>query len=267
MTGVSVALARVVQRRTPMAGAVELLLEHPVAASSVQPGQFFQIAVDAPGTVLRRPYSVSWFDPGQGVIALLFSVVGAGSAWLAEREPEDPIDALGPLGQGFQVAATGRPAVCVAGGLGIAAFPALVSRLRELGRPLILLQGARTASQLLPAARLDGAEVRIATDDGSAGHTGPVTDLVSGVLRGDAELFVCGPTPMLQTVMRAAGALGFPLGQIQVALETPMGCGLGTCLGCAVPRRDGGYLLTCQVGPCVRADRVDWENVGDAFHG
>jgi dihydroorotate dehydrogenase electron transfer subunit len=72
---------------------------------------------------------------------------------------------------------------------------------------------------------------------------------------------------MLQALVQAAHRLNVPLSSIQVALETPMGCGVGICLGCAAPRVDDGYLLTCQDGPCVRADRIDWDRMRDAFHG
>jgi len=72
---------------------------------------------------------------------------------------------------------------------------------------------------------------------------------------------------MLQALIDTARRQGISLPSIQVALETPMGCGVGTCLGCAAPRREGGYLLTCQDGPCVRADRIDWDRTTDQFHG
>ena len=72
---------------------------------------------------------------------------------------------------------------------------------------------------------------------------------------------------MLQSMIGLAQRHAVPLSSIQVALETPMGCGVGTCLGCAAPRLEGGYLLTCQDGPCVRAERIDWDRMEDQFHG
>jgi dihydroorotate dehydrogenase electron transfer subunit len=250
-----------------MAGGVELVLHHPQAAREAEPGQFFQLGVEAQQTLLRRPYSVAWTDLERGRIAFIFNVVGAGSAWLAAREAGQHVELLGPLGNGFKVIDNRRPAVCVAGGLGIAGFPALVARLHELRRPVTVLQGARRGEQLLPISRLAGARILQATDDGSTGHSGPVTDLLTQVLTGDAEIFACGPTSMLQSLVRVARPSGFPLAQIQIALEAPMGCGMGTCLGCAAPRAGGGYLLTCQDGPCVSAEKLDWDRVSDAFHG
>jgi len=261
------AKSTVLERSTPMAGAVELVLEDAEAAAAAKPGQFFQIAVGAPHAILRRPYSVAWTDQRQGRIGFIFNVVGVGSAWLASRHAGDEVDLLGPLGQGFTVEGGARPAVCVAGGLGVATFPALVDELQAIGRPVTFLQGARIAARLLPATRLPRVDLRLATDDGSAGLRGSVVDLLTPALVSDADIFACGPTPMLRRLIDAAERLELQLARIQVALETPMGCGFGTCLGCVAPRRGGGYLLTCTDGPCVRADRIDWERIGDAFHG
>ena len=271
---VTVASAVVAERSVPMAGAVELVLYHPPSAAAVAPGQFFQLAVEAPHTILRRPYSAAWSDPAAGRVGFIFNVVGAGSAWLAALDGGDKLDLLGPLGRGFDLD-SGRPAVCVAGGLGVAVFPGVVRALLARGRRVIVLQGARTAAQLLPATRFAGAEVRVATDDGSAGHHGPVVDLLSNLPPplwgragvGGIDVVACGPTPMLVGLIDAARRHEIPLSAIQVALESPMGCGVGTCLGCAAPRASGGYFLTCQEGPCVRADRIEWDEMTDAFHG
>jgi dihydroorotate dehydrogenase electron transfer subunit len=257
-----------------MAGAVELVLHHPLSAVAVSPGQFFQLAVSAPQTILRRPYSAAWSDPASGRIGFIFNVVGAGSAWLSARHVGHEVDLLGPLGRGFELDGE-RPAVCIAGGLGVAVFPGVVQALLARGRKVTMLQGARSRAQLLPAERFRGADIQVTTDDGSAGHRGRVVDLLPNLpppftgegQGGGPEIFACGPTPMLQALVDAARRREIPLSAIQVALETPMGCGVGTCLGCAAPRSDGGYLLTCQDGPCVRADRIDWDRMTDEFHG
>lgn len=250
-----------------MAGAVEVVLQDAEAAAAAKPGQFFQVAVEAPRAILRRPYSVAWTDQGEGRIGFIFNVVGAGSAWFASRRAGDEVDLLGPLGQGFKIETGNRRAVCVAGGLGVAPFPALVKELQAIGRQVIFLQGARLAERLLPAERLPGVDFRLATDDGSVGLRGSVVDLLTPAMVSDADLFACGPMPMLRRLIDAAERLELPLDRIQVALETPMGCGFGTCLGCVAPRPGGGYLLTCTDGPCIRADQIDWKRMADAFHG
>ena len=264
---VALAPAVVVGRSVPMQGATELVVHHPPSASALEPGQFFQLLVGAPHAILRRPYSAAWADPMSGRIGFIFNVVGAGSAWLANRHEGHELDLLGPLGRGFDLEGSER-CVVVAGGLGVAVFPGVVQALLSRGGRVSVLLGARTAAQLLPSNRFLGAELRTATDDGTAGHHGSVIDLLDGESpAGGSEIFACGPTPMLQALVQAARRLNVPLSSIQVALETPMGCGVGTCLGCAAPRVDGGYLLTCQNGPCVRADRIDWDRMRDAFHG
>lgn len=257
--------ARVLEKREPMAGGVELVCESPQAAS-VRTGQYFQVAVQAEGTLLRRPYSAAWVDPDRGLIGFLFNVVGAGSAWLASRDAGAELDLLGPLGRGFDLGGE-RPAVGIAGGLGIAVFIGLARALAAQGRPTSILYGARTASMLLPPDRFPHSQVRLATDDGSAGYQGRVTELLAETPVHDADLFACGPTPMLLELARWALDAEFPLARIQVAHETPMGCGIGTCLGCALPRAGGGYLLTCQAGPCILADQIEWTRMVDAFHG
>ena len=270
---VDVGRAVVVERSTPMRGAVELVVEHP-AADELRPGQFFQIAVGAPHAILRRPYSAAWHDSVSGRIGFIFNVVGAGSTWLANRHEGHELDLLGPFGRGFDLNKSEQPAIVVAGGLGVAVFPGVVKALRARGRPVTVLMGARTADQLLPGDRFSGAEVKVATDDGSQGHRGSVVDLLdvlppplrARVREGGCDLFACGPTPMLQALVDVARRFQLPLSAIQVALETPMGCGMGTCLGCAAPASEGGYLLTCQDGPCVQADRLDWARMTDAFH-
>ena len=278
---IAVASAVVVERSVPMAGAIELVVHHPTSAVAVAPGQFFQVAVSAPHTILRRPYSAAWSDPASGLIGFIFNVVGAGSTWLAALDEGDELDLLGPLGRGFDLEGA-RPAICVAGGLGVAVFPDVVKALIARDRRVIVLQGARTAAHLLPSSRFRGAEVHVATDDGSAGHLGSAIDLLTPFLQapeqfpppftgegrgGGFDFFACGPTPMLHALIDTARRLEIPLSTIQVALETPMGCGIGTCLGCAAPRAGGGYFLTCQDGPCVRADRIAWDLMRDAFHG
>ena len=273
----ALAPALVVERSTPMGDAIELVVHHPPSAAAVKPGQFFQLAVAAPQTILRRPYSAAWADPQGGRIGFIFNVVGAGSGWLAVRHEGHELDLLGPLGRGFNLEGA-RPVICMAGGLGVAVFPGVVQALVARKRRVTMLLGARTSSQLLPADRFTGADVLTATDDGSVGYQGPVVDLLPLTLGrfpspqgqgrgGGVDILTCGPTPMLQALIENVRQLGLPLESIQVALETPMGCGVGTCLGCAIPRTGGGYLLSCIEGPCVRADRIDWGRMTDAFHG
>jgi dihydroorotate dehydrogenase electron transfer subunit len=248
-------------------GVYEITAHLPHLAATVEPGQFAQLRCGSGHVpLLRRPFSVAWTD--DGTCSFVFDVVGVGTALLAQLEPGDQLDSLGPLGSGFNLDATGQRVVCVSGGLGCAPFPILARALRRRGvEDIIVLNGAASAERLYPAERFQHGDgvIRVleATDDGSAGHHGLVTELVSGVLEGAGALFACGPNPMLAalaSLLDAQPAARRPQ-TIQASLEAAMGCGFGTCLGCALPvRNDGGqaWALCCTDGPVMSMDAVDW---------
>jgi dihydroorotate dehydrogenase electron transfer subunit len=251
-------------------GLVELAAKLPWLARTVRAGEFAQLRC-APGPIplLRRPFSVAWVE-GENC-SFVFERVGEGTRRLAAMRPGDALDSLGPLGIGFTLAAGMRRVVCVAGGLGCAPFPLLVRQAREAGvARVVILHGAATAARLYPPERfvrgLDGVEVIESTDDGSRGHHGLVVDLLRDALHdGDGgavdALYACGPNPMLAA---AAARLDRPPPVCEASLEAPMGCGFGTCLGCALPVRgeDGtSWALCCQQGPVMPMDAVDWEGL------
>ena len=159
--------------------------------------------------------------------------------------------ALGPLGRGFTAPEAGRRAILVGGGAGIAPLAILQDTLGERGTVLL---GFRDRGRAAGAALLRDA--RVATDDGSVGHHGPLTDLLAAELERDAGavVYACGPAPMLEAVraMCVAGAI-----PAQLALEAGMACGFGACFGCAVARRGGGYLRVCIEGPVVDAGQLE----------
>ena len=135
-----------------------------------------------------------------------------GTRLLSELQPGDPLDTLGPLGHGFSVVDAGS-VVCVSGGLGCAPFPLLINELRRRGvEDILVLNGARTATRLYPAERFARPAVPVvaeATDDGTRGHHGPVTDLLRQALSSHpSALYACGPNPMLGAVMRRPGRVG-----------------------------------------------------------
>jgi dihydroorotate dehydrogenase electron transfer subunit len=157
-----------------------------------------------------------------------------------------------------------RRVVCIAGGLGCAPFPLLARQAREIGAgEVVVLHGAATAARLYPAARFrrgdDAVRIVESTDDGSRGFHGLVVDLVAAELPADA-VYACGPNPMLAATAHVMPRPTPPV--CEVSLEAPMGCGFGTCLGCALPvHRDGGtaWALCCREGPVMRMDAVDWD--------
>ena len=230
-------------------------------------GEFAQLRCSRSNVpLLRRPFSVAWSDGD--ACSFVFDVVGAGTAALAALRPGDTIDVLGPLGNGFTPAAPGS-ALCVAGGVGCAPFPLLVRDLAAAGvEDIVVLNGAASASRLYPAERFDriGASVRVfeATDDGSRGHHGRVTELLTDALHeSPPAVYACGPNVMLGAVARIVRAMpGVEVAE--VSLEAPMGCGFGTCLGCAVPVGSSAapaWALCCSDGPVFRCDDVDWDTL------
>jgi dihydroorotate dehydrogenase electron transfer subunit len=247
-------------------GLLELVARLPHLAATATPGSFAQLRCGAGTTpLLRRPFSVAWTQ--DDTCGFVFEAVGTGTRLLSELQPGDLVDSLGPLGHGFTLVDRG-PVVCVSGGLGCAPFPLLINELRRRGvEDIVVLNGARTAARLYPAARFARPAVPVvaeATDDGTRGHHGPVTDLLAIALgTGPTALYACGPNPMLDAVMRTltASGVGLPV-VLEASLEAPMGCGFGTCLGCALPALgdDGtsAWKLCCTDGPVMPMREVDW---------
>ncbi len=224
-----------------------------------EPGQFAMLAAaerwgggEDERPYLPRAFSIARRRPGES--QFLLEDVGPGTRRLCELEPGDGLWALGPLGVGFRPPAAGRRAILVGGGVGIAPLALLQDALGT--DPSVLLgfrDGARCAGRELLR------DAAVASDDGSAGHHGPVTDLLLAELERDqrAVVYACGPAAMLEAVRAICAARGVPA---QLALEAGMACGFGACFGCAVPRRGGGYLRVCVDGPVLDAaelERID----------
>lgn len=232
------------------------------------PGQFTMIRLAGAG-LLRRPYSycdrIPDSAPDGAGFTLLVKEFGAGSRALARLEPGGEADSLGPLGTVFLPPPSSRTPVLVAGGVGIAPFVLFCRRLAEAGRRALVLLGGRTAEDLYLRDTFAGfgMEVRGATEDGSVGHRGFVTDLLDRALAdaGDPALYSCGPTGMLLRVAETGRTAGVPH---QVSIERRMGCGMGCCLGCVVWAAPDAasppeYLRSCTEGPVFDASRIAWD--------
>lgn len=227
-------------------------------SAQVLPGQFVNIRVeDSFYPLLRRPFSV--FSADGDILSIIFNMVGVGTRLLSRKQKGQLVDVLGPLGSGlFPLQDDGyETAIIVAGGLGVAAFPLLTTRLPQ-SKKVISFVGARTASQIV---RHGLREVRVATDDGTEGFQGTVVELLKTYLGEHAvrrpRLFGCGPTAMMRALRQFASEKEIPC---YVSLECDMACGVGLCQGCPVESAGGGkkYRLVCKEGPVFDAQTIQF---------
>ena len=220
-------------------------------------GQFAMLAAERwGGGEDGRPYlarALSYAGWQDGSALFLLEDVGPGTRVLCELEPGQRVWTLAPLGHGFSAPTQARRAILVGGGVGIAPLAMLRGALLAAGIAPTVLLGFRDRERARSAQLLPGA--LLASDDGSVGHHGLVTEMLARELARDARatLYACGPVAMLESVRASAAAAGTPA---QLALEAPMACGFGACFGCVVPLREGGYVRVCLEGPVLDAERL-----------
>lgn len=236
-----------------------LTFRAPQLAAVALPGQFVNIKVNSTySPLLRRPFSLNRIDSERQAVSVLYKLVGEGTGLLAELKPGDRIDVLGPLGNTFSVAEDCQDSIIVAGGIGIAPFYPLAHRLLRAGQSVTCIMGARCREDMneMEELRALGVNVLCATEDGSEGMRGLVTDVLKAHLRNTpcSMAYACGPNPMLKAVKEVCSSHDTPL---QLSLESHMACGLGVCLGCTCGKTDGeGYWHICKDGPIFWAEEV-----------
>jgi NAD(P)H-flavin reductase len=222
------------------------------------PGQFYMLAAaerwgagEDERPFLPRAFSV--LRIGASGLEFMLEDVGPGTNRLCELQPGDGLWITGPLGIGFTGPDDGRRALLCGGGVGTAPLAIWQDDLLARGEPAAALLGFRDAGHAAGATLLTNAAV--ATDDGSVGHHGLVTELLASQLESDprAVVYACGPPAMLEAVRALCEARGVPA---QLALESGMACGFGACFGCVVPMRAGGYVRVCVDGPVIDAARL-----------
>ena len=220
-----------------------------------------------------------------GIVTIHLRVVGRGTDWFTPLRPGDRIDMLGPLGRPFEVDPRSRHLLLVAGGLGVAGVRMLADEAIRDGRAVTLLFGAATAREVYPSSLLpDEVEYVVATDDGSLGQRGFVTELVPDYEAWADQAFACGPKAMLAALARLAATrrdrlgvakLGRKRGSgrpaapgsaaarrkafLQVSMEQNMGCAVGACLGCVILGTSGQPQRVCREGPVFAAEEIAWE--------
>jgi dihydroorotate dehydrogenase electron transfer subunit len=207
-------------------------------------------------TLLRRPFSLHQLDGKK--MALLFNVVGRGTHWLSQRQAGEKLDLLGPLGNGYKIYPDAKNLLLVAGGIGIAPLRFLADEAVKRGLSVTLLYGTADNKRLSIPPHL---KLVSATEDGSVGHRGMITDILPDFISWADQVFACGPLPMYKTMARMPQLRDKP---IQVSLEVRMGCGLGVCYGCTVKTKNG-LNQVCKDGPVFELNDILWEELGETL--
>ena len=280
MTGVPVGTPNPQDEDAPVHGTDELAdavfvtrLVSPVIARNVQPGQFVQLRVrDEARPLLRIPLSVAGVDKSAGIIDVIYEAVGPKTRVLSRLGEAESVACLGPLGNSFPDPQPEQQVVLIGGGIGLPPLlffgHTLTSGGQEAG--VDLLVGARTATKHLSLDYLQSAasSVAIATDDGSAGHAGLVTELLEQRLAAatacNIVVYTCGPHPMMHAVASICTRAEVPC---FASLEEYMACGFGVCVGCVVETQAPAhhrseyerYSRICVDGPVYDAARVLWD--------
>ncbi|MBN3033019.1 MAG: dihydroorotate dehydrogenase electron transfer subunit [Candidatus Saganbacteria bacterium] len=248
----------------------KLTLASQYLASHAQPGQFVNVrCCETSDPLLRRPISLHRIDAQKGMIELLYEVVGRGTELLSKKPVGQELDLLGPLGAGFKIDPAKKIHLMAGGGMGIAPLRALAEQVtgrgsRVAGQAVYILIGAKNKESLIGEDELRKTtdQVQTATDDGSAGKKGVVTDLLLDFL--DSQLsvtsyplsviYACGPRLMLKAVAEIARQKKI---DCQLSLEERMACGIGACKGCPV-KTVSGYKMVCKDGPVFDAKELVW---------
>jgi dihydroorotate dehydrogenase electron transfer subunit len=236
----------------------------PEIAARALPGQFIHVLIpQGSGLLLRRPFTIYTVEDDQ--ITMLYQLIGEGTNVLSRLKWGDSIRVLGPLGNTFEISPVPHPAIIAGGGAGIASLMLLAAALRDGDVHTLGLVGSMNRARLLSVEDLKaiGVETHIATDDGSVGHHGFVTELLTHILEThelpNPIIYACGPDGMLRAVTKVGLDYHIPT---QLAMENRMGCALGVCLGCVckVQMPDGGfeYQRVCTEGPVFNAEDIIW---------
>jgi dihydroorotate dehydrogenase electron transfer subunit len=241
--------------RQKYAGTWLMRLNCPEMASEVKPGQFVMV-VCGEECLLPRPFSIHQVDDNG--IALFYAVLedGRGTNWLSQRKAQDSVELLGPLGNGFSINPDSNNLLLVAGGNGIAPLYFLAQEALKKRCSVTLLYGTADENRCSIPLQIKLVE---ATEDGTVGHRGKVTDLLPQYTGRADQVFVCGSLGMYKEMYSKREEL-LKDKPIQVSLEVRMGCGLGVCYGCTVKTKKG-LKQVCKDGPVFALDDIIWDEL------
>ena len=236
-------------------------IKAPWIAKKAEAGQFVNVKLNSVHEpILRRPISLHGIDADNGILSLLYLVVGKGTEMMTKMENGEKVDLLGPLGKGFTTSFKGRRAVIVAGGIGSAPFIPLIEELRTSKKEIIMIYGARSEESLtcLDLYEEEGVKMILVTEDGSVGEKGFVTGPLDKLLaeEGADYVYACGPEAMLRAVEGVVEKYNVPG---EISTEARMACGIGICVGCTKQGKDGKRYKVCQDGPVFKMGVLEYE--------
>jgi len=256
-------------------GYFRMRMTAPPAVLAAAAGQFVMVKVSrAIDPLLRRPFGIydmgtfmtPYTDSGrQTFVEILYKVIGRGTGMLADLHQGDHLDIIAPLGTGFDLGEAGEEKILIGGGVGLAPLYLLAKELVK-SHKVRLFAGGRGKEDVLCITEFErlGVETYVATDDGTLGDRGLVTQVMLKHLAAGGEpkrLYACGPFPMLRAVAGIAEELQV---DCQVSLEAFMACGMGACLGCVVKgvnhsTETPDYRCVCKDGPVFDSTDLSWE--------
>ena len=221
------------------------------------PGQFVEVRVDnSPTTFLRRPISINFVDYANNELWLLVATIGDGTRRLAKLHPNETLNCVFPLGNGFTIPSPTEECLLIGGGVGVAPLLYLAKEIKEMGGTPTMLLGARKKNDLVELDYFKKyGNVLITTEDGSEGEKGFVTNHSILKKKQFDKIYTCGPKPMMMAVARYASKAHI---ECEVSLENNMACGLGACL-CCVEKTIEGNLCVCKEGPVFNINQLLWQ--------
>ena len=238
-----------IRENTPLTQTVYRMRLSGDTSAITAPGQFVNIKLD--GYFLRRPISVCDCIPGE--LTILYKVVGHGTEVMSRMGIGEQLDLLTGLGNGYDLSRSGDHALLLGGGVGVPPLYMLAKELIAQGKRVSVILGFNKQDEIFyeEEFRSIGADVRVATADGSYGTKGFVTDAMQGIAY--THFYTCGPEPMLKAVYKATITSG------QFSFEERMGCGFGACMGCSCKTITGNKRI-CKEGPVLIKEDILWQN-------
>lgn len=254
-------LCELVSKKQLRPGLYDFKIESPEMAGNAKPGQFIHVLCGG-NTYLRRPISICDVINGR-FIRFIFEVRGEGTQSLATSNIGTLLDVLGPLGNGFDVSldkdiTADEDIVLIGGGIGI--FPLMILAKKLPKKPIVMLGFRDKDTEVLTDEFAEVAsEVFVASDDGSVGRKGFVTDLLENQIKTGnkiAKIYTCGPVAMMKTVASLATENDI---ECSISMEERMGCGVGACVTCTCTMTDGSRKRVCKDGPVFNGAEVEFD--------